>query len=188
MFRNHLSTSNLSPRMPPLLRAIAWLALTSLGLLGACASPNSTSVLEDSVAPARVTFRDYRQGTSFVLVNDAHTDRVELYSKISAEPSTKVASNEVMTALLDFLESSGFEEQARPGVAPRSSTAWRWSGEIETSGRSVFFAVNDKTPTAEKKMFLDCYMNHVQLWSNIFQLQRVEGGRDEVFKKPELGR
>jgi hypothetical protein len=138
--------------------------------------------------PTRVTFRDYQQGTNFVLVNEAHTDRVELYSKISAEPSTKVASNEVMDALLDFLNTSGFKKQARPGVAPRSSTTWRWSGEIETSNGSVFFVVNDQTPTAEKKLFLDCYMNHVQLWSNIFQLQRVEGGPDEVFKKPELGR
>ena len=188
MFRNHLSPSNLSPRMSPLRRTIAWLALTSLGLFGACASPNHASALEDIATPARVTFRDYRQGTSFVLVNEAHTDRVELYSKISADPSTKVASNEVMNALLEFLKTSGFEEQARPGVAPRSSSAWQRSGEIETSGHSVFFVVNDKTPSAEKKMFLDCYLNHVQLWSSIFQLQRVEGGPDDVFKKPELGR
>ena len=118
MFRNHLSPSNLSPRMSPLRRTIAWLALTSLGLFGACASPNSSSALQDMSTPARVTFRDYRQGTSFVLVNDAHTDRVELYSKISAEPSTKVASNEVMDALLDFLKTTGFEGQARPGVLP----------------------------------------------------------------------
>ena len=165
-------------------RTIAWLALTSLGLLSACATPSGGSASADSSTPARVTFRDYREGTKFELVNEAHTDRVELYSKVSADPSTKVASNEVMSALLEFLKDSGFESQARSGAAPRTSSAWQYGGEIETTAGTVFLTVNDSTSADQRRMFLDCYMNHVQLWSNIFQLQRVDAGPGEVFKKP----
>jgi len=170
--------------MSTLSRTIAWLALTSLGLLSACATPSGGSASADSSTPARVTFRDYREGTKFELVNEAHTDRVELYSKISTDPSTKVANNEVISALLDYLSDSGFESQARSGAAPRTSSAWQYSGEIETTAGTVFLAVNSSTPADQRKMFLDCYMNHVQLWSNVFQLQRVDAGPGEVFKKP----
>jgi hypothetical protein len=173
MFRNHPSPSILSPRMSTLSRTIAWLALTSLGLLSACATPSGGSASADSSTPARVTFRDYQEGTKFELVNEAHTD-----------PSTKVANNEVISALLDYLSDSGFESQARSGAAPRTSSAWQYSGEIETTAGTVFLAVNSSTPADQRKMFLDCYMNHVQLWSNVFQLQRVDAGPGEVFKKP----
>jgi len=131
-----------------------------------------------------VIFMDYRQGTSFELVNEAHTDRVVLYSEIRENPTTKVASNEVMTALLEYLDSSGFNERAHSGVAPRSSSVFQWGGEIETSSGTISMLVNDKTPVEQRKMFVDCYMNHVQLWSNIFQLQRVDAAAGDVFKKP----
>ena len=48
--------------------------------------------------------------------------------------------------------------------------------------------VGDHTPSDQRKMFLDCYMNHVNLWSNIFQLQRVDTDPKELFKKPGLRR
>ena len=188
MFRMQASPTNLSARRSPLQRRIACLALASIGLFSGCASTSSTAASKELSAPARVSFYDYRGEKSFVLVNEAHTDRVELYSKISDQASTKVASNEVMSALLEFLEDSGFDRQARSGAAPRTSKVWQWGGEIETESGSVFVVVNEQTPTAEKKIFLDCYMNHVQLWSNIFQLQRVKARPGEVFKKPEINR
>jgi len=131
---------------------------------------------------------DYRQGTVFELVNDAHTDRVALYSEIRADAQTKVTSDEVMDALLEYLEGAGFHGHAHAGVAPRTSDSFQWGGEIERAGKTVFMLVGDQTPGGERKMFIDCYMNHVNLWSNTFQLQRIDAGPGEVFKKPELRR
>jgi len=131
---------------------------------------------------------DYRQGTVFELVNEAHTDRVALYSELRANTETKVTSDEVMDALLDYLEDAGFRGKARVGVAPRSSDTLNWGGEIEEDGVSMYMVVGDATDPEDRKMFVDCYMNHVTLWSSTFQLQRVDAGPGEVFKKPELRR
>jgi len=164
------------------------LGLLSLALLSACAATSSAAEVSETSAPARVRFMDYRQGTVFELVNEAHTDRVALYSEVRADTQTKVTSDEVMDALLEYLEDSGFRGQARSGVAPRTSDSYHWGGEIEAGGETVFLLVNNQTPQGERKMFIDCYMNHVSLWSNTFQLQRVDAGPGEVFKKPELRR
>jgi len=188
MFRITNRTSRASSRGATWNRAFRALGLLFLGLLTACASsPNSTKESVNST-PARVRFMDYRQGTVFELVNEAHTDRVALYSEVRSNTTTKVTNNEVMSALLDYLDSSGFERHARRGIAPRTSSTLRWGGEIETGGGSIYMVVDDNSPLDQRKIFLDCYMNHVTLWSNIFQLQRVDAGPDEVFKKPELRR
>ena len=159
--------------------------LLSLALLSACAGAPSAP---EASAPARVRFMDYRQGTVFELVNEAHTDRVTLYSEARTDTQTKVTNDEVMGALLEYLDDSGFRSHARTGAAPRTSDSFHWGGEVETGGRTVFMLVSDQTPVGERKMFIDCYMNHVNLWSNTFQLQRVDAGPGEVFKKPELRR
>ena len=164
------------------------LGLLSLALLSACATAPNAEEASETSAPARVRFMDYRQGTAFELVNDSHTDRVALYSEVRADTQTKVTSDEVMDALLEYLEDAGFRGQARSGVAPRTSDSYHLGGEIEAGGKTVFMLVGNQTPQGERKMFIECYMNHVSLWSNTFQLQRVDAGPGEVFKKPELRR
>ena len=83
MFRMQASPTNLSPRKSPLQRGVACFALTFIGLFSACASTSTSTASEDMSTPARVSFYDYKGDKSFVLVNEAHTDRVELYSKVS---------------------------------------------------------------------------------------------------------
>ena len=181
----------MSSQTTPLRRTSRALGLLSLALLSACASPTSASNAPEasaSAAPARVRFMDYREGTVFELVNEAHTDRVELYSEVRSDTTTKVANNEVMDELLKYLESSGFHQHARSGVAPRTSGSFRWGGEVEAGGGTFFMVVGDHTPSDQRLIFIDCYMNHVNLWSNIFQLQRVDTDPKELFKKPGLRR
>ncbi len=185
MTHSTLSTSCRATLGPFAKRA---LGLLSLALLSACASTSSAAGVSGPAAPARVRFMDYRQGTVFELVNEAHTDRVSLYSETRANTQTKVTSDEVMEALLEYLDDAGFRGRTRAGVAPRTSDTYHWGGEIEAGGESVFMLVSDQSPPGERKMFIDCYMNHVTLWSNTFQLQRVDAGPGEVFKKPELRR
>lgn len=177
--------------MLPLARALLraksplrpWLCLLALALSSACAATPNEAANALPTGPARVRFVDYRQGNAFELVNDSHTDRVKLYSEMRADSSIKVASDEVMSALLEFLQDSGFHRYARSGVAPRTSSTQRWAGEVEVDGATVFVIVDDLTPATQRKVFLNCYMNHVTLWSNIFQLQRVNAGAAEMFKK-----
>jgi len=159
--------------------------LLCLALLSACTGPPDAP---EVIAPARVRFMDYREGTVFELVNEAHTDRVSLYSEVRSDTQTKVTSDEVMEALLEYLKDAGFSAQARLGTAPRTSDSYFWGGEIEEDGVTMHMIVSDQTPPEERRMFIDCYMNHVTLWSNTFQLQRVDAGPGEVFKKPELRR
>ena len=194
MFRTATRTPRASSRTTPLLRTTRALGLLSLALLGACASaPNAPeadvpATPTTPATPARVCFMDYREGRVFQLVNEAHTDRVALYSEMRSDTSTKVTNNEVMYALLAYLESSGFHRHTRSGFAPRTSSSFRWGAEVETGGGTVYMVVGDQTPIDQRKMFLDCYMNHVNLWSDVFQLQRVDATPGEVFKKPGLPR
>ena len=178
MFRMSQHNPVASPRRVPLR-----LALLALALLPSCQGPPEAPEVS---SPARVRFMDYRQGTVFELVNEAHTDRVALYSELRSNTETKVTSDEVMDALIDYLEDAGFRGKARVGVAPRSSDTLSWGGEVEEDGVTMYMVVGDTTDPEDRKMFVDCYMNHVTLWSNTFQLQRVDAGPGEVFKKPEL--
>ena len=188
MFRMTHRTSSSSRRATLRPLAVRTLGLLSLALFSACASTPTATVESASSVSARVRFMDYRQGTAFELVNEAHTDRGELYSEVRSNTQTKVTSDEVMDALLEYLDGAGFHGHARAGVAPRASDSFHWGGEIERAGETVYMLVSDKTPGGEREMFIDCYMNHVNLWSNTFQLQRVDAGPGEVFKKPELRR
>jgi len=188
MFRITLRTSRASSRTTPRSQTRRALGLLSLALLSGCAGSPSAPEASLSATPARVRFMDYRQGTAFELVNEAHTDRVEFYSKVRSDTMTKVANDEVMGALLEYIQTSGFHRHARSGVAPRQSSSYRWGGEVETKSGTVFMLVNDQTPKGKRQAFLDCYMNHVNLWSNVFQLQRVDTDPGEVFKKPETRR
>ena len=188
MFRTTKSTppaSRTTPRQR-LQQAFGLLALASL--LGSCAGTPTAPQTSVTATPARVRFMDYREGMAFELVNESHTDRVELYSSLRSDSTIKVTKDEVMGALLEFLESKGFQKHARSGFAPRTSGTFRWGGEIETGGRTVFMVVGDQTPGNERNMFLDCYMNHVKLWSNVFQLQRVDTAPGVLFKERKPSR
>ena len=183
MFRMNQHNQFTSSRTTPLRRAQRAVVLFSLALLTGC---QGTTVSPEASAPSRVRFMDYRQGTVFELVNEAHTDRVELYSELRANTETKVTSDEVMDALLEYLQDAGFHGKTRAGSAPRSSDTYLWGGEIERDGVTKYMIVGDQTSAADRQLFIDCYMNHVTLWSNTFQLQRVDAGPGDVFKKPEL--
>ena len=159
-------------------------------LAAGCAStaPRSSATAGPQGDPARVVFRDLRQGQTFALVNEAHSDPLELYSKTrsAAEASTKVIENEVMDALLDYLEGEGdFFDHARPGPAP--ATGFEKVGQVETDRGTFHMAVSQSSPEEEQQDFLRCYMNFVALWSNVQQFQAVEnpGGSTGVFQKPE---
>ena len=70
--------------------------------------------------PARVRFMDYRQGTVFELVNDAHTDRVALYSEIRADAQTNADDRLADNAKRpDPAGDSANRAEQRPGMRRR---------------------------------------------------------------------
>lgn len=116
-----------------------------------------------------------------VLVNQAHTDRVELYSSKRSDLSTKVASDDVMELLLEYLHGdSRFFEFARPG--PASSGNYIKYGEAQLRTGTFHWGVSDHTPKAEGEVFLAWQINFMGLWNEVAQLQTVSN--DFEFRPP----
>lgn len=153
--------------------------LAPLIVFAGCAAPRGAVSTADARTgrPARVAFHDLRSGARFALVNESHTDRVELYSRPSTDLSTKVASDEVMEELLAFLEGeAGLSRYAVPGPAPQDSS-WTQTVEVETPDGVWHVAVARATPQDERRAFQAAYINFLALWNNIYQGQAVPGDR-----------
>jgi hypothetical protein len=108
--------------------------LVSLAARGAssCASTGAKAG-SDGAEPCRIALHEYRAKKSFELVNEAHTGRLEQYSKLSTNFDRKVQTNEIMADLLGWMESEGFRALAVSGAAPASAagTDVAWCLEVE---------------------------------------------------------
>jgi hypothetical protein len=151
------------------------LLVSSLVLLGACAAgPARHSSQPAQYQPTRVVFHHIEQNKTMALVNEAHTDRVELYSQQRRDWSTKVAENEVMDALVDHLYGqSRFMEYAQPGPAPTSG--YQKFGEAQLPNGTFHWAIHVSSPVAEKQAFLRWQADFLSLWDQVAQLQAVAG-------------
>ena len=150
------------------------LLLLALALPWMCASCAST---QHSAAnsPARVKFIDYENNAVIELVNAAHSDRVELYSTPTNQPMRKVADNELMGGLLDYLDDKGFFASASEGLAPASSgNHWIRALEFEGDDRSVHMAIHDASPDEVKIQLYACAKALSQTFNSIYALQSVE--------------
>ena len=162
--------------------------VSSLVLLAACASGGgasrySTPAQAQDALPARVVFRHAEQNVEMALVNDAHTDRVELYSQARRDYSTKVTENEVMDALVEYLYGeSRFMRYAQPGPAPRSG--YHKYGEAELPNGTFHWAVHKYSPHEELLAFVEWQTNFLALWNQVAQLQSSDGNVN--FTVPEL--
>lgn len=119
------------------LRAFVFVLLGSLALLWAsgCAS-TGTKGASSGAEPCRIALHEYRAKKSFELVNEAHTGRLEQYSKLSTNFDRKVQTNEIMADLLGWMESEGFRALAVSGSAPTSAAGSdvAWCLEVESPG------------------------------------------------------
>jgi hypothetical protein len=150
----------------------------------ACAS-SATSGAEDA-PPTRVSFRDYRGGTHFSLVNENHTDRVDLYSVKRTNAITKVASNILVADLMDSIDDSGYDQQAHAGRAPVRSDQWIQSIEVESpDGTSHILMAARMRDDAAAKTFRKVRDAFLDTYNGIFQAQSVESQPGQtVFKGP----
>ncbi len=139
----------------------------------ACAS-SGYSVAKNE--PIEIAF--YQAGQRhFTLVNEAHTNRLELYSKISNNASTKVATDEIMDTLLDYFDEQGFFELATSGGTHESSEGRALV--FQGRGGTLNLSANSSSSQAQLKAFNSCGKAFIDVWNNIFAPQSVRNTQGE---------
>lgn len=131
--------------------------------------------------PLRVRYLAYRSGQSLQLVNESHTDPHRLYSqKVSVqEASTKVQSDEVMDALVERLREHGFFDRAQNGPAPSMKASnYSQAFEIESQEGVKHWKVLDKSSEKDRRDFLLCAKDFVDLYNETIQMQAVDQAPD----------
>jgi len=155
------------------------LALAAL-LGAACASTPKQA------QPQRVAYVDYRKNAWLELVNETHTGRVEQYSEVRENASRKVQTDEVMEGLLEVIRKDGFERQARPGPAPRSSDGQSVVAlEIEDGDRIAHVVGFKGMPPSDHKQLLSMAQSFIEVYNLTYGLQAVETKEGETpFENP----
>jgi hypothetical protein len=170
-------------------------------LVAACVNPAGSARSDLAVAPVgtptRVDFRDYRTGVHLVIVNDSHLAvgsteganpqerRAEFYSETRAEAKTKVASDEIMDALLDYFDDAGLPEGAAAGYAPAGSEHASQSIEVR-AGEKVYHVLGRRDmPVKEARALRESVVAFNQIYNSLYQLQAVDATPGaQLFKTP----
>jgi hypothetical protein len=122
-----------------------------------------------------VRFHEYRDGGKMMtIINQSHTDRVEFYSTERNDASTKIASDEIMGALLDRIDKVNFQEFARKGSAPATSSDWSQAIEIQTTQGSSYMLVRSGISADEAAAFRKTRDAFLAIYNNIFGAQAVK--------------
>jgi hypothetical protein len=177
--------------VPPILRRSlprrSFLLLAAAGLL-ACACASSTKS-EASGEPQRIRLVTYTNPREFELVNTSHTGRVEQYStKLErSKANRKVQSDEVMSALIEWMDDNGFQRLSRPGHAPSAAVQGvTWALEIERAKGTAHVLLTTSMPPADVKDCVQLKNGFLELFNSTYGLQAVETKPGEVpFKTPD---
>lgn len=134
--------------------------------------------------PLRVAYHDLRSGQRLALVNEAHTDRVALYSELRGDAGTKVGTNEVVAALVEFLDERGFADLALEGAPPSTADpSWLWTLEVQDSSSSRFVAMPRGLTAQQKVPYQQVWAAFLDTYNATYGLQAVEPERGrEVFQ------
>jgi len=153
-----------------------------------CASTSSAPA--ELELPTRISFRDYRGDTHFSLVNEGHTSRVELYSSKRSNAITKVASDEIVAALLEFIDGSSYADYARNGQAPVRASQWIQAIEVQSgNGIDHILLAAKSTDSSETRTFRKVRDAFLDTYNNVFQAQAVQAEPGEtVFKTPQYNK
>lgn len=187
--------------MRPTSRSIArlgTLAIASLAVLAACSTPRasrSSSVGEQGSGepvdwnvrpppkpvtghPMRVKYLDFLGGNVFQLVNESHSNALDVYSRKvpKSQAYTKVQSDEVVKALIERFDEQGVTKRLQPGLAPFYPTGTR-AGALEIEGEKgpSFWLILDKSPQAERAAFTKSAKDFVDLYNATESWQAVDG-------------
>lgn len=123
----------------------------------------------------RVTLYMYGAGQTFGLVNETHTDKVELYSNKRTRPSVKIAQDETLLNIIDYLGENGFADNEQDGSAPGGG-AFTLCFEVETAAGTSHWGTNPRTNTNEERLAMNrCVAYFVNKnYNQIESLQAVQ--------------
>lgn len=170
----------------------------AVALAAGCAAPGPGRGGADIDGPAaRVSLSDHRTGGRLTLVNDAQLERTGVqgataddrratyYSTTRRDAATKITTDEVMAALLDFFDDQGFERAAMEGPAPIGDSEVSQSLEVVVEGRARHLLGRHGMPVGEARAFGSCRDAFVALYNQTYQLQSVETRPGEtIFQSP----
>lgn len=135
-------------------------------LFGLAACQSAASSISPAGGPTQVSFLDLKSGQQFVLVNDAHTDRLSHYSDRAADPNTKVVEDSTMELLVKHLFSAGFADYGREGTMPRQANGVLSKVmEIQGAGGSTWFGAGRGSSAEELNAITRCYASFLDLYN-----------------------
>lgn len=161
----------------------AFLALASMlggGALVGCAAPAKQGGNAAAAEPRalRVRWRIYASGQDLALASQGAQDRTETYSKAVAiaDAGTKIAPDEVVAALIEYLDDNG--PRFQPGNAPAAGGAFTQSIEVDEPGGKRHIAVGKSSPLDDQKRFQECWKAFAAVYNQTYQLQTVDEAPD----------
>ena len=141
-------------------------------LVGCASSSQSVSAIGQ---PARIRIVSYTSGQAFELVNESHTDRLELYSETRSNAATKVQTDEVVDEVLDYFDDLGLYDLATAGLAPPlGDTRYTRVIEIDTPGRQLHLGLDGTTSREDQVVFEKCFAGFLDVYNATYQLQSVD--------------
>ena len=159
--------------------------LAPLLLLASCASTGIHSPGEGE--PLRVTLITSGGASRFEVANAVHTDPVAHYSSTRTRGSIKkIASDELVLDMIDFLGSYNYGKYERIGSIKKSAVAaYARAFEIETSAGISHWGVTKLSDLDELKSMTACFDHFFnQVFNKIEAYQSVENKDGEFqFRK-----
>lgn len=161
----------------------AFLLAVPLALLASCAGQiDTTAPTEDShFGNVLIQFRDFRPGGALLtMANEAAVDRVDYYSEMRSSAGVKVASDEIMNALVEVFEDEGFWDSARPGNPPENTNATEAGMalhgvlSIEANGKKGWITFRKGLTKDELELFQTCSQAFVAIYNSTAGYQRID--------------
>lgn len=162
-------SSSTVPAACALVAALLFLA-GALGLAGCASSGGAPSGMG---RPVRVLIESHGSGQAFELVNETHTDRLDLYSQTRQSAATKVQTDDVMDAVLEHFAELGLFDRAEDGGAVPGAGVTR-SIEVETPEGVVHLSLGPGATAEDRKVFEQCFAAFLEVYNATYQLQSVE--------------
>lgn len=159
-------------------------ALLSVALLASCASTS-----ERHSFSARVTLLAYADEFRVELRSESHTSPVEFYSARRSVADTKIASDEILLALVEYLDQNGFAEHASHGPAPtRAPNGVTRALEVEVDGSLRHILAGSGVPRESSVTLHALTRNVFDIFNKVqaFQQTDAEDGTG-VFVGPAAG-
>lgn len=126
--------------------------LLLLGLLpGLTGCASSAPLIEGPVRMTQTMISSDGNVYTFELVNDAHTDASEYYSKTRDSNQRKVQTNDIMSELVAYVKREGWDDYARPGSNPSIPGGnLKWILEMETPQSTTHLVLHTGVEPAEQ--------------------------------------